>query len=190
MVAPTSEAPTEFVDVVRGYSKKLAGLLSERPWAPWNPAMWRSTRSARADPELAKVLQRLYRLTDELLRMYCIGPDDAGGEHWGLSKEEQQRVLDVLATDPAELRLDSGLAVFDAFDRLLIEIGDARYICAEVQREMLMSERRHQSGGVAGPLRRGPTSCAGDVQLGRHTEARRARRRSQHARQPAPGVQR
>jgi hypothetical protein len=143
VVAPRSEAPTEttFVDMVRSYSKKLAGLLSERPWTPWNPGTWTSARSARADPELAKVLQRLYGLTDELLRMYCIGPADAGGEHWGLSKEEQQRVLDVLATDPSELRLDSGLEVFDAFDRLLIEIGDARYICAEVQGEMLMSDR-------------------------------------------------
>jgi hypothetical protein len=143
VVAPSPEAPTqaEFVDVVRRYSTKLAGLLSEPPWAPWNPATWRSARSARTDPELAKVLQRLYGLTDELLRMYCVSPVDVGGEHWGLSKEEQQRVLDVLATDPAELRLESGLEVFDAFDRLLVEIGDARYICAEVQGELLMSDR-------------------------------------------------
>ena len=132
---------TDFVDVVRSYAKRLGDLLSERPWVPWNPATWSSARSARSDPELTKVLQRLYGLTDELLRMYCIGPADADAEHWGLSKEEQQRVLDLLTTDPAELRLDAGLELFDAFDRVLIELGDARYICAEVQGELLMSER-------------------------------------------------
>jgi hypothetical protein len=138
---PEVPARTDFVAVVREYGNKLVRLLSERPWAPWNPATWSSGRSARSDPELAKVLQRLYGLTDELLRMYSITPSDAGSEPWGLSKDEQQRVLDLMGTDPADLRLDAGLEVFDAFDRLLIELGDARYICAEVQAELLMSER-------------------------------------------------
>ncbi len=126
--------------MLRAYGNKLTRLLSERRWAAWNPATWSAGRSARSDPELAKILQRLYGLTDELLRMYCITPD-AGAEQRGLSNEEQQRVLDLLATDPADLRLDSGLEVFGALDRLLIELGDARYICAEVQGEMVMSER-------------------------------------------------
>jgi hypothetical protein len=134
----TSAAPAaaEFVDRLRGYATTLGSLLSQPAPAPWKPSTWGSRRRATTDPELRKVLQRLYGLTDELLRLYTITPSDDGADGSGLTSQQRQRVLDLIGTDPSTFSLDAGLEVFDAFDRLMIEIGDARYLCAEVEAEL------------------------------------------------------
>jgi hypothetical protein len=140
--APTEEPEVKsFAEQVGGYRDKLQRLLSESPWAPWKPTTWTSGRWARSDPELRKVLQRLYGVADEVLRIHLVAPSDDGSDRWGFSDQEQRRVLDLFRSEPSELRLDSGLELFDAVDRLMIEIGDARYVCAEVEAELLMNHR-------------------------------------------------
>ncbi len=136
-----ARAGDSFIDVLTPYSARLLELLSDVRWAVWRPRFWNAGRLARTDPELRKVLQRLHGFTDALVRLYRVDAADPSGDDWsGLTRATRQRVRELLATDPSDLRLDSALEVSAALGLLLTEVGDARYICAEVQNELVISQ--------------------------------------------------
>jgi hypothetical protein len=135
-VAPSPPNAAEFVAQLRAYASRLTVLLSKSPRTFGKPSSWSGDGAAPTDPELRKILQRLYGVTDELLRLCTITESDDGTEPPGLTDQQRQRALDLMTIDPSTLSLDAGLEVFDAFDRLMVEVGDARYLCAEVEAEL------------------------------------------------------
>jgi len=130
-----------FAERLASYSRQLGELLTESRWAFWRRSLWTYGHWARRDPELQKILARLYAATDELLRRQ--GLDEAGPHHGsrgvpsgGMPELHRRRVERFLEATPASLTLDSAIEVFDALDRILIEIGDARFVCEEIHGEL------------------------------------------------------
>lgn len=124
--------PPEFERCVRSYYQQVDGLLRESPWAFWKRGFWTHGHWARRDSELQKILARIGGLLDEALRHHS-GAD-------GIDDVDQGRVRQLLALAPASLTLDAALEVHNVLDRILIERGDARYICSEIARELLWAK--------------------------------------------------
>ena len=142
----SSDAPppreSEFVPYLQKYEQALLDVLIERQQRSWKQWALGLGGWGQYDPELGKVIQRLYSLIGELLRMHCVAPPDVGGDEWrGLSDEAQERVLRLLREEPEQLRLDSGLEMFDALDRLTLEVADDRYLFAELSHELYLNKR-------------------------------------------------
>jgi hypothetical protein len=89
-------------------------------------------RWARRDSELQKILARIYALLDQVLRL-------TRGEV-GIPETDRQRIQQLLAPPPAALTLDAAIELLDALDRIVIENGDAHYICTGIEREHLWSQ--------------------------------------------------
>jgi hypothetical protein len=109
---------------VTHYRQQLGALFRENPWAVWTSKFWTYGSWARHDPELQKMLARTYALLDELFRLDTI------------PEAHQRRIEQLLRHDPGTLALDAGIELFDALDRVMIEIGDAHYICGEIEGEL------------------------------------------------------
>ena len=80
------------------------------------------------DPELRKLLGRIYAGIVQARRLYESGAfDDAG---------RTKRLHDLLAIEPASIDgLDVALEITDRWDQLLIEVGDCDYICTLLEVE-------------------------------------------------------
>ena len=131
-VDPTAGSdPLVFEQRLISYSQRLSLLLTENPWAFWTKQFWTYGHWARRDSELQKILVRISDLLDEILRRQ-LGTD-------GIPETDQKRIQHLLSPEPSTLTLDAAIEVFDAMDRIMIEIGDAQYICAGIEREHLWS---------------------------------------------------
>lgn len=122
----------DFEQLVISYAQQLSLLLTENPWAFWTKAFWAYGHWARRDSELRKILARIYGLLDEIQRLYRTTD--------GITETDRRRIQQLVAIAPATLTLDAALEVFDGLDRIVIEIGDARYICDAIEREHLWSQ--------------------------------------------------
>lgn len=120
-----------FEDRLRCYSGQVGLLLTENPWAFWRKGFWTYGHWARRDPELRKILARINGLLDELRRRHGAGE---------IADSGQERVRQVLALAPDRLTLDAALEAHDTLERVVIETGDASYICAEIERERLWAQ--------------------------------------------------
>ena len=101
----------------------------------------RSTCWYRRDPELQKILERLYGAVDELLRQHHLASVQTPTHHGSplsprLDENHCQRILLQLETDPANLTLDLAIEVLDVLDQILIEIGDAGFVCKAIQDDL------------------------------------------------------
>jgi hypothetical protein len=126
---------------VSSYAQQLSILLRENPWAFWKKRFWTYGHWARRDSELQKILARIYGVLHEVLRRHGLregsGDSSAGGGHTdGISDPDQRRIQHLLNDDPSTLTLDAALELFDTLDRIMIEIGDERYVCAEIEGEL------------------------------------------------------
>jgi hypothetical protein len=80
------------------------------------PKPW---QRGRCDPELRKLLGRIYAGIVQAQRLYQAKRfDDA----------QKARLRELLALDTSELDLDAALEVTDRWDQLLIEVGDDAYL--------------------------------------------------------------
>jgi len=155
---------TEFDDCIAGYSRQLGTLLMESPWSVRTQAAW-----ARRDPELQKILARLYGALQEITRlngpreapqasltpasrnqsvvnrMLAVVPELSGrgilpetpvSGTAGISGADQHRIQQMLAGAPDTLTLDAAIELFDGLDRILVQIGDAEHVCAEIAGEL------------------------------------------------------
>lgn len=120
--------PQAFEQSVRAYSRQVSVLLTENPWAFWKRGFWTYGHWSRRDPELQKTLARLYGMLDEVLRRQGAA---------GIGEADQGRIQHLLECAPASLTLDAALAVVAVLGNIAVEIGDVRYVCAEIQREQL-----------------------------------------------------
>ena len=84
------------------------GQPAARPW-----------QQARRDPELRKLLTRIYAAIVQAQRLYQA---DRFGD------AQKARLRELLALDTSELDLDAALEVTDRWDQLLIEVGDEAYL--------------------------------------------------------------
>ncbi|HET7218005.1 MAG TPA: hypothetical protein VFJ02_08145, partial [Vicinamibacterales bacterium] len=113
----------------------------ENPWAFWKKSWWTYAHWARRDSELQKVLARTYGLLHEVLRWHSLDerPGDRALEYagaHGIERADRKRIQYLLGDDPSTLTLDAALELFDALDRIMIEIGDAQHVCAEIETEL------------------------------------------------------
>ena len=131
----------EFEQRVSACAQQLSTLLRENPWVFWTKRSWTYAHWARRDSELQKTLARIYGLLDEVLRRHGLR-DSSGGStiayagRKGIDDADQKRIQSLLEDDADTLTLDAALELFDALDRIMIEIGDAQYVCAEIEVEL------------------------------------------------------
>jgi hypothetical protein len=103
--------------------EKYAGDVSAR----FRGASWQLKEGVESDPELRKLLGRIYSSTTAARRLYEAGAFD---EH------QAGRLADLLAIAPKTIDgLDIALEVTDRWDQLLIEVGDAEYLCTLLEVE-------------------------------------------------------
>jgi len=126
---------SEFEKSIVSYGEKVGDLLTQKRWAFWCKYFWTYGHWIRADPELQKILTRLYSATDELLRLLAATAAEAKPSP-EVSEAQRKRIDALLQVEPVCLTLNSALEVFDALDRILIEIGDARFVCEEIHGEL------------------------------------------------------
>jgi hypothetical protein len=107
------------VECLVSYSRDLSALIAGSGNA-WSRGSWE-----RKDAELRKIITRLYGATDELLRL-----------EGAIVEPHAGRIRLLLHTPPRSLTLDLAIEVFDALDRILIEIGDERFVCEEIHGEL------------------------------------------------------
>lgn len=130
-----------FEQRVTSYAQQLSILLREDSGAFGKKGFRIHGHWARRDPELQKILARTYGLMDEVLRRQGLR-DGSGGRAAGssstdgISDSNQKRIQQLLNHDPTTLTLDAAIELFDALDRIMIEIGDPRYVCAEIEGEL------------------------------------------------------
>jgi hypothetical protein len=117
-----------FKQFVSDYARQLNSLLTGGFWTPWRSAFWTHGHWARRDAELQKILARTYGLLHDILRL-----DEPGGGRPRIAEATQQRIRYLLQDDAPALTLDAAIERFDALDRLVIEIGDARYVCSKIE---------------------------------------------------------
>jgi hypothetical protein len=98
-------------------AERSAAILSCLDASWW----WRLWRPRQSDPELRKLLGRIYRGIGDALRI-------DRSTHKGLGDEGRERFCQILEVDPTTLNVDTALDVVDALDRALIELGDERYL--------------------------------------------------------------
>jgi hypothetical protein len=90
-------------------------------------ASWQPKEGVEGDPELRKLLGRIYASTTAARRLYEGGAFD---EH------QAGRLRDLLGIKPETIDgLDVALEVTDRWDQLLIEVGDAEYLCTLLEVE-------------------------------------------------------
>jgi hypothetical protein len=141
----TRAASQDFERGVSSYAQQLSLLIRENPWAFWKKRWWTYAHWARRDSELQKILARIYGVLHEVLRRHSLH-EGAGGSAaghismQGIDDADQRRIQYLLNDDPDTLTLDAALELFDALDRIMIEIGDAQYICAEIEGELQWSK--------------------------------------------------
>jgi len=116
---------------VRSYFERVGLLLTENPYAFWRRGFWTYGHWTRRDSELQKTLTRICSLLDEVLRR---GADGA------LGASDQSRLQGLLELAPGSLTLDVALEFAAVLDQVIIESGDAQYICAEIDRELLWAK--------------------------------------------------
>ncbi|MGH3091889.1 MAG: hypothetical protein ACRDOG_06125, partial [Gaiellaceae bacterium] len=106
MAAPRTAEP----DFERRAAAVFATLRQPAP-KPW--------QRARSDPELRKLLSRIYAAIVQAQRLYQATRFD---------EAQKARLRELLALDTSELDLDAALEVTDRWDQLLIEVGDEAYL--------------------------------------------------------------
>jgi hypothetical protein len=95
--------------------EQRAALVFATPRQP-APKPWQRGRS---DPELRKLLGRIYAAIVQAQRLYQAKRFD---------ETQKARLRALLALDTSELDLDAALEVTDRWDQLLIEVGDDAYL--------------------------------------------------------------
>ena len=94
---------------------RIQGALSRR---------WREPR----DPEQRKILAKIYQAIRWLQEI-----DDRGGA----ATSTRSSALRLLAEDPTTMSLDGLIAVMDAWDRTLIDVGDDDYLASLLRTELV-----------------------------------------------------
>jgi hypothetical protein len=108
-----------FVDRVVEYQKGLIPLLK---------TFSLRDRRASSDPELQKILARLYGILQEVIRL--------DGSGTAIPEVQRQLIEKKLEHSATSLTLDAAIELFDGLDRIVIEIGDAQYVCGEIAAEL------------------------------------------------------
>jgi hypothetical protein len=106
-------------------------VLTENRLAFWSRSFWTRGHWARRDSELQKILARFGGLLDELLRLHAAGR---------VPEAVETRVRQALDLPPERITLDSSIERFDLLDRIVVEVGDERLVCSEIERELLWSK--------------------------------------------------
>ena len=132
----------DFEQLVSCYAQQLSALLTENPWAFWTRRWWTFAHWARRDSELQKILARIHGLLHEALRRHSQpgGSGRGATEEYGakgLDQAYQNRIQHLLHPGPDRLTLDAAIELHDLLDRIMIESGDAQYICSEIEGELL-----------------------------------------------------
>jgi hypothetical protein len=103
----------EYAATLERHAADIRALLSQRRGRP-------------RDPELRKLLARLFVACEEAVRLE---------QQNALTPAAKVRLEAQLEGDPAALSLDSALEVVDTVDQILISQGDATYLCKQVAAE-------------------------------------------------------
>jgi hypothetical protein len=89
---------------------------------------WRRADGVVSDPEVRKLVGRIYTAIGHAERLFDEGAFD---------DEAARRVHALLEIDPATIDgLDLALEITDRWDQLLIEVGDADYLCTLLEVEL------------------------------------------------------
>jgi hypothetical protein len=134
-----------FEENLVSFRKELGEVLAENRRAFWRASFWEYGHWARGDPELRKILSHLYAATGELLRLHSQDQAAAGtpGSEYvgrGIPEGARQCIETLFQRRPNSLTLDLAIEVLDAADRILIEVGDAKFVCEEIKGELQRPE--------------------------------------------------
>lgn len=114
-MATAGNAPLDFESKAAAVATRFRG------------ASWKRTKGVVNDPELRKLLGRIYAAIVHARRLYENGEFDA---------QQTERLRDLLDIEPESVDgLDVALEVTDRWDQLLIEVGDPDYICTLLEVE-------------------------------------------------------